>query len=404
MVFLAEMDDGSVSCTSDYKNESDITFVMNDVNDYFEVDTEGQPQSDMSLSDTLYDGVFMKLFTNNIFFSFAEGNFAAVVIFSMIFGAALGVEMSNAHLPGGRKMEPSLNVLADMDKVFVRMLTWIISATPFAVWSLITAAVGAQEDLATMFANVGLLMGTIAFGYILQYLSVYVGGYWWFTKANPIEYHKTLFPAQTMALASASSAATLPLTMDCVNKTGRVPEPVWKFILPLGSTINMDGMAIYLPTACVWLAILNGVKVSIGDYILLAILATVGSAGAAPVPQSGLVLILTSYNTTFNTSGTPAGFEFIIAVDWLIDRFSTFMNVTSDSVVCAMVAASTEGIDDVKASVVESLTLHLGGFSFVSGKKIHKEHHDKDDYEMALKESETLKEVDESDTNPIFPK
>jgi len=183
--FLAEMDDGSVSCTSDYKNSSDITFVMNDVNSYFLVDTEGQPQSDLSLSDTLYDGVFMKLFTNNIFFSFAEGNFAAVVIFSMIFGAALGVEMSNAHLPGGRKMEPSLNVLADMDKVFVRMLTWIISGTPFAVWSLITAAVGAQQDLKTMFSNVGLLMVTIAFGYILQYLSVYVLGYWFFYKIEP---------------------------------------------------------------------------------------------------------------------------------------------------------------------------------------------------------------------------
>lgn len=352
MGYITEASDGSLYCTESTDKSS--TFMMKDINGYFVVNTEGIPQDDVSLSDQLYEGVFMKLFTNNIFYALTDGNFAAVVIFAIIFGAALGKEMTNKDEQGGRTMEHIINVMGDADHVFVKMLTWVISATPFAVWSLITAAVGAQENLATMFANVGLMIVAIIFGYTCQFCLVYCGAQAFLTKSNPFTYLKQIFPAQTMALASASSAATLPITMNCIDSTGLVPEPVWRFILPLGATINMDGMAVYLVVACVWLAILNGLTVDFGDYVLLAILATVGSAGAAPVPQSGLVLILTSYNTTFNTTGTPNGFEYIIAVDWFIDRMSTCMNVTSDSVVCRMVAA-TSNIDDVKSSVLDSI-------------------------------------------------
>ena len=133
-------------------------------------------------------------------------------------------------------MEHIVNVLADADKVFVKMLTWVITATPFAVWSLITATVGAQSDLANMFANVGLMIVAIIFGYICQILFVYIGAQAFFTKSNPLTYLREMFPAQTMALASASSAATLPITMRCVDETGLIPEPVWRFILPLGAS------------------------------------------------------------------------------------------------------------------------------------------------------------------------
>merc|ERR1712157_174545 len=128
--------------------------------------------------------------------------------------------MTNKNSDHGRSMEHIVNVMADLDKVLVKMLTWVISATPFAVWSLITAAVGAQEDLATMFANVGLMLGAIIFGYACLFLLVYTGVQAFLTKSNPFIYLKQMFPAQTMALASASSASTLPITMNCVNDTG----------------------------------------------------------------------------------------------------------------------------------------------------------------------------------------
>ena len=103
-------------------------------------------------------------------------------------------------------------------------------------------------------------------------------------------------------------------------------------------TVNMDGSAVYFPCACVWLAVLNGIDVNVGHYILLAIIASIGSAGTAPVPAAGLVLIITAYNTVFGTTGTPAGFSFIVAIDFLMDRMQTTMNITGDAMVCGMIA------------------------------------------------------------------
>ena len=80
--------------------------------------------------------------------------------------------------------------------------------------------------------------------------------------------------------------------------------------------------------------------------LLLIILSTVGSAGSAPVLSAGLVLVITAYNTVFNSTGTPDGFEFIVAIDWFLDRIRTSLNVTGDAVVCAILTATTEGIED----------------------------------------------------------
>ena len=129
-----------------------------------------------------------------------------------------------------------------------------------------------------------------------------------------------------------------PVTIKCVRSTGRVPNSIVQFVLPLGATINMDGSAIHFLIACIWMAVLNGEEVTAASYILLIIITTIGSAGAAPAPSSGLVLILTAYNTTFSTVGVPNGFQYIVAIDWLLDRFDTMLNVTGDSMVAGMVA------------------------------------------------------------------
>lgn len=105
---------------------------------------------------------------------------------------------------------------------------------------------------------------------------------------------------------------------------------------------NSSTTAIYFPGACIWLAILNGINPNVGQFILLIILSTVGSAGAAPVPSSGLVLVITAYNTVFGTTGTPAGFEFIVAIDWFVDRLITALNITGDTVVARIIAATTD--------------------------------------------------------------
>lgn len=135
------------------------------------------------------------------------------------------------------------------------------------------------------------------------------------------------------AVASASSAATIPVSISSTLSSGEVNETIARFVIPLGATVNMDGGAIYFPCACIWLAVYNGEESNVASYVLLVVLATLGSMGTAPVPNASLALIMTAYNTVFNTTGEPDGFGYIFAVDWFMDRGRTLINVSKYSIV-----------------------------------------------------------------------
>jgi Na+/H+-dicarboxylate symporter len=326
----------------------------------------------------------------------------------------------------------------------VSFLTLLCSVTPFAVMSLIANAIGSQDDLSGAFTNVAYLIAANLVGYVAHFLITDVGFFYLASGLNPFEYLKHMIPAQTTALACASSAATLPVTLRCVKNTGKVPDDIRNFVLPLGATVNMDGSAIYFPCCCIWLAILNGIKPGkyscwsrcccvcavfsllrcmmnvlgvfllchsdicfgkgvrpsstisrgvcfslfrknrpsqsllfmfiththpthctpdAGSYILLIILSTIGSAGAAPVPSSGLVLVITAYNTVFGTTGTPNGFEFIVAIDWFLDRCITALNVTGDSVVAGIISARTPWEEEDETNLTKTTKVNDDGSS-----------------------------------------
>jgi len=348
--YMTEGDGGTITCTNEAANAASQMFVIDDVNSTF-VKKSGGVTDDISLSDTFYEGIFLKLVPSNIFQSFVEGNFAAVVFFAVFFGVALGRILFRKR---SVEMDSSTVVLLfkEIDEVLITIINWIIMFTPFAVLSLIIKAIGSQEDLESAFGNVGYLMAATVLAMIAHFLIVDVGLLAFFTKSNPLTYLKCLVPAQTTAFACASSAATIPVTLRSVMNTGKVPETIAKFVVPLGATVNMDGGAIYFPCACIWLAFLNGEEVNVASYILLVILATVGSAGTAPVPSASLVLIITAYNTVFGTTGTPNGFEFILAIDWFMDRLRTTLNVTGDACVSGMVAAKCN-LEDPTEEVAE---------------------------------------------------
>mmetsp|Transcript_3948 Transcript_3948/g.7867 ORF Transcript_3948/g.7867 Transcript_3948/m.7867 type:complete len:534 (+) Transcript_3948:72-1673(+) len=345
--YLAEDAEGNIMCTSDYGSEDNIHFIMDDISGAF-VKTSGGARNDISLSDTVYDGVFTKLITDNIVSAFDSANFAGIIVFAIVFGVGLSGVLHKMH-GHGKDKSVVIKFLEEVDGVLLQMINWIIMATPFAVFSLIVKAVGGQENLADTFENVGYLVIATILAMIFHYFFTYIGCYMFFTRTNPFTFLRHLIPAQTMAFACASSAATIPMTLKCVKATGIVPDAVGRFVVPLGATVNMDGGAIYFPCASIWLAVLNGLDVNASHYILLVIISTIGSVGTAPVPSASLVLIITAYNTVFNTSGTPDGFEFILAIDWFMDRLRTTLNVTGDAVVCGMVShlTNTEDHDNV---------------------------------------------------------
>lgn len=155
-----------------------------------------------------------------------------------------------------------------------------------------------------------------------------------------------LLPAISTAFGTASSAATIPVSMECVQSLG-IPQAVYGFTVPLGATINMDGTAIYFPIAVVFLAGVQGIALSLMDYVMITIIAVLSSVGATPIPSSSLVLILMIAEAV-NIPETKM-FGLIIGFDWLVDRGRTMTNVIGDCMGAACIYQLCPDIDDIES-------------------------------------------------------
>jgi len=226
---LASDTTGDVFCAANVTEDMSSYWYITDVDMSFATVSSG-PKNDLSMSDTIYDGVFRKLITSNIFESFVEANFAAVVLFAIVFGAALARMMQQKNMNDTDSVFVSF--LKEIDSVLLTLINWVIMITPFAVLSLIANAIGKQTDLAAAFENVGYLVLATLIAMAAHVVITYIGLFAFMTKSSPFEYLKCLLPAQTTAFACASSAATIPVTLQCVKSTGKVPDPVAKFVIP----------------------------------------------------------------------------------------------------------------------------------------------------------------------------
>lgn len=349
-MYMTKLANGTITClprldaTDSNVNQTNAQeFWLNDLDDSFVHSDGGGVRDDVSLSDTIYDGVFVKLISDNIVADFASANFGALIVFASAFGIALHRATKRMQIidGGSDKGTTILLFFREFEKTLIEMVNWVLMLTPFAVWSLIAKALGDNEDLATAFLNVGYLICATLVGFSLHFLITYCGLFLIIVKSNPFKYLRFLIPAQVMAFASASSAATIPVNLQCVINSKKVKPYVAKFVVSLGATVNMDATAIYMIIGMTFLAVTSGLgdQMNAATYILMAIIATIGSAGTAPVPSASLVLIITAFNTCFNTTGTPESFSYILAIDWLLDRFRTVLNVTGDAIVCRMASS-----------------------------------------------------------------
>lgn len=342
--YLVE-DDGDIFCAAKGEyNKTAYNFEVDNVNGYFQ--TTGDDFNVITFSQTLQDGIFKKLVPDNIVGEFATGGFVGVVMFGIVFGAASQMLTKKPVL--------IIDFLQDVNDILVKIIQWIIYLTPIAVFSLIAGALGAQVDLAKTFSDIGVLVTASVVAFFAHILVIYPIFFFLIVRKNPYAYLRHIIPAQIFAFSCSSSAATLPVTLRCVRETGQVPDSIRDFVLPIGATVNMDGTALYFPPALVFLAITSGFEEQLdaAAYFLIILVSTIGSAGAAPVPNAGLVLIITAFNTVFNQSGTPANFAIIVGIDWLMDRCQTALNVTGDTLVARIVTKLTNS--DVKAGHVPS--------------------------------------------------
>ena len=274
---------------------------------------------------TTISDVMLGLISPNIIASAANMELLQLIVFSIIFGAALTVT--------GEKGRVVSNFFESLNNIMMVMVGWIMYLSPFGIFALVAtpiAEAGGGEAVLETFAAVGGYVLTVLSGLVVQAIILFL--LLVFIARRGINYLGEISPALLTAFSTSSSSATVPLSMDCAEGAGLKKSPV-RFVIPLGSTVNMNGTAVYQGVATIFLAQVYGLEVTFGSYIIISLSTALAAIGSAGIPQGGHIMTL----MVFSIVGIPAeGFGLIVGVDWFLDRSRTTLNVWGDLVGAAI--------------------------------------------------------------------
>ena len=266
------------------------------------------------------------LVPENIFYATTENkNMLQIIFFSILFGLGLTLIPEKDSIPV-KKFIDSFN------SVILKLIDLIMKTAPLGVFALLASLVVEAPSWnlfkALAFYSITLVCGLI-FLIILYVFFTYI-----YVKKKPNEFIKGISPAQLLAFSTSSSAATLPVTIDCVEKRLGVKKEVSSFVLPIGATVNMDGTSLYQAVAAVFIAQAFGIDLTFSAQLGIILTATLASIGTAAVPSAGIVMLV----IVLSQAGIPeAGLALIFAVDRPLDMCRTVVNVTGDAMVSMIV-------------------------------------------------------------------
>jgi proton glutamate symport protein len=224
----------------------------------------------------------------------------------------------------------------NFNEIILKMIDLIMLGAPFGVFALMASLV-AESPSVDIFMALGKYALTVLIGLAILLFVFYPSLIYIFTRRNPIHFIRQISPAQLLAFSTSSSAATLPVTMEVVEKKVGVDNEVCSFVLPIGATVNMDGTSLYQAVAAVFIAQAFGMELSLTAQLGIIATATLASIGSAAVPSAGMVMLV----IVLAQAGIPeAGLALIFAVDRPLDMVRTVANVTSDCTVSVIVAKS----------------------------------------------------------------
>ena len=277
--------------------------------------------------------VFIDIFPVNIGSAFIEGNMLQIITAALAFGVALVVS--------GKHGERVLSFFKDMNEVIMKLVILVMLMAPFGVFAKI-AQVFATEGFETIFA-LGKYFALVVVVLLIHAFVVYPTMLKVFTGVSPFVFFKKLRNVQMFAFSTASSNATIPITLRATEERLGVSNKIGSFTVPLGATINMDGTAIMQGVATVFIAQMSGIDLSITQYLTVILAATMASVGTAGVPSAGLVML----TMVLGLVGLPPDkIGLIIGIDRLLDMVRTAVNVTGDAAITCIVAKSEEQLDE----------------------------------------------------------
>ena len=276
-----------------------------------------------------FEAMLLSFIPTNVFASLTQGSMMQVIVFSILFAVA-SLYLSDHH------QALMLDFFTGVNNAMLTMAEWVIKLTPIGVFSLISYVIADEgvDVILGLWKYMLVVIGVILLHGVvtLPFLTAL------FARINPYRYMNRVKEAILLAFSSASSAATLPVSMEVCEHKGGVRRESAGFVLPLGATVSMDGTAAYLVIAVLYIATLAGVELSFGDQVMLGITVVALSVGVAALPSASLVMMV----VILHQLGLPPDYiGLIVAVDRILDMFRTSLNVTSDLMVVKIVDVTT---------------------------------------------------------------
>ena len=287
-----------------------------------------KPEGPKSAWDIAHN-LIMMLFSDNLLASAAKGDLLPLIIFSIVFAGVLTTM--------GDQVSSLTTLIRQSNESLMQLIMLIMRGAPLGIFCLVTAkfgnAIADGEFLSTM-GQIAAYFFTVVLGLAIHGLITLPLILWFFTGRNPYRFILQISDALLTAFSTASSSATLPVTIERTIDNAGVSRKSVDFVVPLGSTINMDGTALYEAVAAIFIAQVLGMHLSLTSQVVVAVTATLAAIGAAGIPEAGLVtmqIVLTSV-------GIPtSGMGIILTIDWFLDRFRTTVNVQGDAMGAAIV-------------------------------------------------------------------
>lgn len=262
----------------------------------------------------------------------ADGAVLPLIVFSLLIG--IGILMAGDE--GG----PAARLFDSGAVVMQKVTAIVMELTPFGVFALMAWVAGTLGPSALV--ALAKLVALNYAGCLILILVMYTAIMRLLARLPIIDFFRGIADAMAVAYSTASSSATLPVTLRCLERNLGVSRSVSSFTASLGATVNMDGTAMYLGLATLFGAQVFGVDLSFGDYVLVAVTATLGSIGAAGIPGTGLIMM----TLVFSSVGVPLEtIAFVAGVDRIMDMMRTTTNVTSDATIATTVAVMVNEID-----------------------------------------------------------
>lgn len=277
--------------------------------------------------------ILLSIVPKNPIASLVEGNVLQIIVFALFLGVSINF--------AGEKGRPLLDVLESLAEVMYRLTSIIMEFSPIGVFAIMASVTGAFGfDVLKPLSH---FLLSYYFACALHIIIVFCGLLYFVAKLNPWHFFKGMGDAIMVAFSTCSSSATLPVTMHCVQRNLGVSKNLTSFILPLGSTINMNGTAIYQGMSAIFISQAYGIELQWSSLLTIVLTATLSAVGAAGIPGTGFIML----SVVLTAAGLPTqGLALLFGIDRLREMVSTVLNVLGDSVTAVVVAQQEGELDE----------------------------------------------------------